>query len=287
MILRGEVMDVLIRLNKAVEYIENHLDEDIDISNAARIACENEDGFKRIFRSLTGLTVNEYIRKRRLSLAVSDIHNGEKIIDVSIKYGFNSSDSFCRAFKKQHNTTPNVVRDLSVPVNIYPPVSFHINIKGAEKMNFKIVEKEETVVFGFLRKLDVMADNRWKDENAMWSEDADHIPEKICSGYDGIWYGIWNNGSYTIARNKKDVQSDKAEMHIIPAGKYAVFTTEKGGYAGDELPKLRDLIFNSWLPGSEYRQKSDFELEVYHLWTNRTERREKRYYEIWVPVENK
>lgn len=76
-------------------------------------------------------------------------------------------------------------------------------------------------------------------------------------------------------------------MHIIPAGKYAVFTTEKGGYAGDELPKLRDLIFNSWMPGSEYRQKSDFELEVYHLWTNRTERREKRYYEIWVPVENK
>lgn len=281
-------MDILIRLNKAVDYIENHLQEDIDVGIASKIACENEDGFKRIFRSLTGLTVHEYIRKRRLSLAVSDIHNGEKIIDVAIKYGFNSGDSFCRAFKNQHNATPIAVRDLTVPVHIYPPVSFHINIKGAEKMNFKIIEREELAVFGFSRKLDVTADNRWKDVHMMWSEDADHIPEKICSGYDGIWYGIWNKSSYAIARNKTDVSwADKLERHIIPAGKYAVFTTEKGGYAGDELPKLRDLIFNSWLPNSEYNQKFDFELEVYHLWTDRAERREKRYYEIWVPVENK
>lgn len=56
---------------------------------------------------------------------------------------------------------------------------------------------------------------------------------------------------------------------------------------GDELPKLRDLIFNSWMPGSEYNQKYDYELEVYHLWTNGAERRQKRYYEIWLPLEDK
>ena len=281
-------MDILIRLNKAVDYIENHLQEDVDIGNASKIACENEDSFKRIFRSLTGLTVHEYIRKRRLSLAVSDIHNGEKIIDVAIKYGFNSGDSFCRAFKNQHNATPIAVRDLTVPVHIYPPVSFHINIKGAEKMNFKIIERAELEVFGFSRKLDVTADSRWKDAYVMWSEDADHIPEKICSGYDGIWYGIWNKSSYAIARDKADIFcAEKMERYTIPAGKYAVFTTEKGGYAGEQLPKLRDLIFNAWLPNSEYGQKFDFELEVYHLWTDRAERRKKRYYEIWVPVENK
>lgn len=280
-------MDILNRLNKAVDYIENHLDENININEAAKIVCESEDSFKRLFRSLTGMTVNEYIRKRRLSLAVTDIHNGEKIIDIAIKYGFGCSDSFCRAFKKQHGVTPKVVQNLSVSVCIFPPVSFHIKIKGAEKMNFKIVDREETIVYGFARKLDVTADNRWNDECIMWSEDSEHIPEKICSGYDGLWYGVWNNGSYAIARNQNDVQANNAEKFIIPSGKYAVFTTEKGGYAGEILPKLRDLIFNSWLPNSEYNQRFDFELEIYHLWTNRAERREKRYYEIWVPVESK
>lgn len=280
-------MDILNQLINAVDYIETNLDADIRIDEAAKIACESEDSFKRIFRSLTGMTVKEYTRKRRLSLAVDDIHCGEKIIDIAIKYGYNSTDSFRRAFTAQHGVTPAAVRHSSVSVNIYPPVSFHIKIKGAEKMNFKIVEKEETVVHGFSRKLDVAADSRWKDEYIMWSEDSENIPKKICSGYDGIWYGIWNNGTYTIARNKEDVQSNSTEQHIIPDGKYAVFTTDKGGYAGDELPRLRDLIFNSWLPVSNYIQASDFELEVYHLWSDRAERRQKRYYEIWIPVENK
>lgn len=280
-------MDILNQLNNAVDYIETHLDTDIRIGEAAKIACESEDGFKRIFRSLTGMTVKEYIRKRRLSLAVDDIHRGEKIIDIAIKYGYDSTDSFRRAFTAQHSVTPAAVRNSSVSVNIYPPVSFHIKIKGAEKMDFKIVEKEESVVHGFSRKLDIAADSRWKDEYIMWSEDSEHIPEKICSGYDGIWYGIWNNGTYTIARNEENVQLHGTEQHIIPAGKYAVFTTDKGGYAGDELPRLRDLIFNAWLPSSDYIQKSDFELEVYHLWSDRAERRQKRYYEIWIPVENK
>ena len=142
------------------------------------------------------------------------------------------------------------------------------------------------IVHGFSKKLDVAADNRWNDECIMWSEESEHIPEKICSGYNGIWYGIWNKGNYTIARKKEDTQSDNTEKHIIPAGKYAVFTTDRGEYAGDELPKLRDLIINSWLPSSDYIQKADYELEVYHLWSDHTERR-KKYYEIWIPVENK
>lgn len=286
MILRGIAMDILNQLNSAIDYIETHLDTDINMREAAKIACESEDGFKRIFRSLTGMTVNEYIRKRRLSIAVDNLHNGEKVIDIAIKYGYNSADSFRRAFITQHGITPINVRNSSVSVNIYPPVSFHIKIKGAEKMNFKIVEKEEMIVHGFSKKLDVAADNRWNDECIMWSEKSEHIPEKICSGYNGIWYGIWNKGNYTIARKKEDTQSDNTEKHIIPAGKYAVFTTDRGEYAGDELPKLRDLIINSWLPSSDYIQKADYELEVYHLWSDHTERR-KKYYEIWIPVENK
>lgn len=279
-------MDMLSRLNEAIVYIENHLCGEIDMNEIAKITCESVDAFQRIFKTLTSMTVREYIRKRRLSLAVFDIQNSdERIIDIALKYGYESADSFRRAFVNQHNITPTEARNSYALTSIYPPISFHIIIKGEEKMNFKIVESDEIEVYGVSRKFDGQASDRFEQEHIMWADDCDFVPSKICEGYDGIWYGIWNGGAYTIAREKENVQGTNLEKHVIPAGTYAVFITERGGYAGDELPKLRDLIFNSWLPSSPYKQKDDYELEVYHLWTDRSERRKNRYYEIRVPVE--
>lgn len=286
MISRGEGMDIS-RLNNAMAYIENHLCTEIDMAKAASVACESEDSFARIFRALTNITLKEYIRKRRLTLAVSDIHRGEKIIDIALKYGYESADSFRRAFVAQHAISPSDARNKELSVNIYPPLSFHITIKGAQKMEFKIIEREETAVYGFSRDFAASAGERWDEENTMWALDCDHLPEKICTGYDGIWYGIWDSGRYAIARDKENVQARDAEKIIIPSGTYAVFTTEKGCYAGDALPKLRDLIFNSWLDESGYRQKGNYELEVYHLRTDRAQRRAERYYEIQIPIEAK
>lgn len=279
-------MDILSRLNEAIVYIENHLCGEIDMNEIAKIACESADGFQRIFKTLTSMTVKEYIRKRRLSLAVSDIQNGdEKIIDIALKYGYESADSFRRAFESQHKITPTAARNASALTSVYPPLSFHIKIKGAEKMNFKIVESDEIEVYGVSRIFGGQASERFEQEHIMWTEDCDCVSSKICEGYDGTWYGIWNGGTYMIAREEENVQGTNLEKHTIPAGTYAVFITECGGYAGDELPKLHDLIFSSWLPSSPYRQKDDYELEVYHLWTDRSERRKKRYYEIRIPVE--
>ena len=120
----------------------------------------------------------------------------------------------------------------------------------------------------------------------MWSVDAEHYPEKICNGYDGVWYGIFDNGSYSIARNQQDVDSHNLERITVSAGKYAVFTTQKGGYAGTELPRLHELIFNSWLPETNYKIKSEYIVEVYHLATNKAERRKNRYYEMWIPIDD-
>lgn len=121
----------------------------------------------------------------------------------------------------------------------------------------------------------------------MWALECDFVPGKICNGFDGIWYGLWSGNTYWIARSPEDAAVPGLETTVIPAGTYAAFTTERGGFAGDELPKLREQIFDAWLPDSGYVQKGDTEVEVYHLWTDRAERREKRYYEIWIPVEKK
>ena len=118
----------------------------------------------------------------------------------------------------------------------------------------------------------------------MWSIDYEHYPEKICQGYDGIWYGIFENGKYSIARKKEDVEFNGLEKIKIKSGKYAVFTTDKGGYAGDELSKMHDLIFNSWLKDTQYNIKREYIIEVFHLATDRAKRRKNRYYEIYIPI---
>ena len=151
------------------------------------------------------------------------------------------------------------------------------------KMSIKTVDEFE--VYGVTEHFGGTSDERFEKERSMWDENYDNAPKRICNGYNGTWYGIWNNGDYTIARMKNDTEFDDLERIVIPGGQYAVFTSEKGGYAGNELPKLHELIYKSWLPTSVYKAKSDLEIEVFHLWTDRAERREKRYYEIWIPIE--
>lgn len=279
-------MDVLKELNEVSLYIENHITDDIDITELAKITMQNSDSFSRLFGYMVGMTINEYIRRRKLSLAINDLQNSDaKIIDIAMKYGWNSSDAFTKAFVNQHGITPTNARNKIGSVKIYPPVSFEVNVKGAKEMDFKIIDVEGFEVYGLSKQFGCQAAERFKQENIMWSVDAEHYPEKICNGYDGVWYGIWNNGLYSIARNENDVEYNNLEKIFIAQGKYAVFTTEKGGWAGAELPRLHDLIFNSWLPNSNYKIKKEYIIEVYHLATDKAERRKNRYYEMWIPIE--
>lgn len=130
----------------------------------------------------------------------------------------------------------------------------------------------------------------------MWADNCDDVPGKLCEGrwnqagstsYDGVWYGVWQDGKYMIARDRADTRTDKLEARKLPAGTYAAFKTECGGLAWEEFPKLFELIFDSWLPASEYRQKYDLVIEVLHLWTDHDLRQKNRYYEVWIPVELK
>lgn len=278
-------MNILNELNEACNYIENNIENEIDIKEIARITNQSTDSINRFFVSMLGITIKEYIRKRRLSLAVYDLQNSdEKITDIAFKYGFNSYDSFCKAFLNQHHVTPTQAKNPSCEVNIFPPATFEINVKGAQKIKFKICDLEEFEVYGISKNFNCQSSDRFKQEKEMWSIDYEHYPEKICQGYDGIWYGIFENGKYSIARKKEDVEFNGLEKIKIKSGKYAVFTTDKGGYAGDELSKTHDLIFNSWLKDTQYNIKREYIIEVFHLATDREKRRKNRYYEIYIPI---
>ena len=274
-------MDMLRRLNDEVLYIESHLCDDSSPDEIARIACIPYDSFVRFFGYLTGMTLKEYMRRRKLTLAAYELLLGEtRIIDAAVKYGWDSADAFSRAFRAQHGVLPSKVR--GAELRIYPPVSFHISTKGAKEMKLRIMKTEEIRLLGFSKPFTADAAGRFDEEHIMWAEESDRYSTRLSTQNPGIWYGIWNRGIYAIAKKPEEVVCTDAEEIVIPAGEYAVVTSEFGGFAGEELPRLREQLFSQWLPESGYTAAGDYEVEVYHLFPR--EQRNKRQYELWVPI---
>lgn len=276
-------MNLLEQLDRAVAYIEAHLCDEIDMDELARIACVTADSFARFFSYICGMTLQEYIRRRRLTRAAYEIQGSDsRVIDIAVKYGYNSADAFTKAFLKQHGITPTQARGRHQPLKVYPPVSFHIMVKGAKEMRVRVIETKAVRLRGLSKRFTGLAADRFAQEHVMWGIELDDYARRINPEIGGTWYGIWDNGTYWIAKAEEEAVTADTEEVALPAGTWAVFSTGYGGFAGDELPGLRELIFDSWLPDSGYAQAGDYEVEVYHLFPK--EEKGKRHYEIWVPV---
>lgn len=288
-------MNVLKQLNLAISYIEENLCAEFNLDTAAKIACVSTDSFIRFFSYMTGMTINEYIRRRKLTQAAYDLkHSKSTIIDIAIKYGYNSQAAFSRAFSNQHNISPTEYRKNGGLLKVYPPASFHIMIKGAKEMNFKVIELNETKVYGITRQFEGQGYKTHEElRHIMWADTCENIPSLLCEGnwnqagntsYDGVWYGIWENGKYMIAREGTNIKNGNFDFCVIPAGTYATFKTEPGALAWEEFPRLFELIFESWLPTSGYTLNGDIIIEILHLWTDHDLRQKNRYYEVWIPI---
>ena len=142
-------MEITASLNAAMRYIEKHLFDVIDFTVVARIACCSEYQFRRMFSYLAGMPLNEYIRKRKLSYAADLLYSGdEKIIDISLKCGYESPDAFGKAFQIQYGVTPSAFRKDSFASTAFPPLFFHLTLKRGIEMDYRIVERGEFYVMG-------------------------------------------------------------------------------------------------------------------------------------------
>jgi len=276
-------MDILQGLNAAIGYIEQNLQHKPDMEQAARLASHSADGFMRMFSYLTGMSVSEYLRRRRLTQAAYDLQRGRAVLETALRWGYDSPDAFRRAFARQHGMTPSEACRPGAALKIFPPLTFKINFQGGREMDFRIVETQEIMLKGVSKQFEGDASERFEQEHLMWADHHDNAPGLISTTYPGVWFGVWDGGTYRIARGPEDIDgTGPLEELAIPGGTYAVFRTGHGGFAGDELPRLRGEIFGAWLGESGYSQTRDYEVEVYHLAPK--EEKEKRYYEIWVPV---
>ena len=141
-------MEWLKHMNDALEYMEDNLAADISIEQAARLACCSQYHFQRMFSYIIGVPLSEYVRNRRLTKAALDLQSGDKVIDVALRYGYDSPTAFNRAFQAVHGIAPSAAQKQGTVLKAYPRVSFQITVKGVAEMEYRIVEKEAFRIVG-------------------------------------------------------------------------------------------------------------------------------------------
>ena len=136
------------RMNSAIAYIENNLENDVDINEIAKHASSSSYHFQRMFFAIIGITPAEYIRRRKLTLAATDLASDNKrVIDIALKYGYQSPNAFTRALRNMHGVNPKDVGYADVKLSAFNRVFFHVEIKGGGNMNYKIIEKPCKLIF--------------------------------------------------------------------------------------------------------------------------------------------
>ncbi len=279
-------------LQKALDYIEDHLDEKLEVSEIAKQACLSSFHFQRTFAVLTDTTIGEYIRRRRLSAAGQELMNKDlRVIDAAIKYGYDSPEAFTKAFRKQHGTTPSKIRNGKGKLTIYNPFAIQIVLKGAEPMNVKIVEMDKFQAIGKKKSYSYKQGENLREIPLFWEEaNRDGTTVSLVEWNDGLIKGILGicaevtsttkDMDYWIAAASTKENAEGYETITIPQSKWAVF--EVHGPMPYSMQNTWKQIYTEWFPKSGYVQTSSPQLEVYG--EGKPDNAD-YYSEIWIPVD--
>ena len=285
-------MEWIKRLNASIDYIERHLEGRVDYQQAAQIACCSVFHYQRMFSYIADIPLGEYIRRRRMTLAAFALQQerGEKVIDIALRYGYDSPTAFARAFKAVHGVSPSRAREKGVRLSAYPRIAFHVTIKGEVQMEYRIVEKEAFRIVGVKRHYDLaVAQEADTGIPAFWSEAGGVIP-KLCELMDRSPEGILGvctcmDGSdfdyYIAAATTKEAPEGMAQYEI-PACTWAVFPCV--GPMPGAIQRLQKRIASEWLPTSGYTYADAPDIECY---TDGDMSAPDYRCEVWLPVVKK
>ncbi len=290
-------MDSLNSMNNAMVYIEEHLTDDIDYSEVSKIASCSEYHFKRMFSFLSGIGLSEYIRRRRLTLAALDLKDTNlRIIDVAVKYGYDSADAFSRAFHSMHGILPSEARSENTQLKAYPRMTFQLSIKGGCEMNYRIVEKGPFKLVGVKKRVPIIFEGVnpeiAKMTELLTPEVIKHLkaisdmePRGIISASTNFSEGrMEEKGELDHYIGVATSSNDTADFDVlkIDASTWAVF--ESIGPFPETLQNVWGRIYSEWFPSSGYEAAPGPEI----LWNESPDTGNPKYRsEIWIPVKKK
>lgn len=280
-------------LQKAINYMEDHLLDEIKIEDIAFQANASSFHFQRTFSVLTNVSVGDYLRRRRLTLAAEELlRTEEKVIDIANKYGYDTPEAFTKAFRRQHGVSPSEARKGIGKLQSYNRLVIQVSLKGVEPMKYSIIEKEAFQIVGIKRSYSFANGENQIGIPKLWNEvNADGTCDSIAQLNNGPVNGVL--GVCVVDETSKQTQQmdywiatayegDKREdllQREIPASKWAVF--EVHGPMPEAMHRVWKQIFSEWFPSSGYEHAGTPELEVYPM----EDASNSDYYsEIWIPV---
>ncbi|MDQ0724974.1 AraC family transcriptional regulator [Paenibacillus sp. W4I10] len=292
-------MEMLKLLRQSIDYVEQHLHLPIEIEDIARSAMSSKYHFQRMFHAVTGVTVTQYVRNRRLTLAAQELAGTDcKVIDVALKYGYDSPAAFTKAFQRMHGVTPLAAKKMNVKLKAFPRISFQIQIKGETEMNYRIVEEMESTVFGktvtihmdAYKEIPVFVEEIWK--NGIHDQINELAGRPAGSLLYGYHFDFNEDGSkrYLMGAelpNGKQVTDEFTLLHV-PSQTYAVFdskeTVPDDVEIGLGILNIWKRIYSEWFPSTNFEQVEGPCIEKYY-WVDDTH--QDSICEVWIPVSKK
>lgn len=285
-------MDWISGIQKALDYIENHINEELNYEAIVKEAACSNFYFQRIFSILCGISIGDYIRYRRLTLAGNELSKtNKKVIDVAFEYGYESPESFSRAFLKFHGITPSEAKKDGSKLKSFSPLSVQIILRGGSIMDYKIVEKP---AFTVLEKVELHSVDDSQNKNsipAFWTRShKDGTVKTLLELTDdktyifGICYNTPKDNKdfeYSIAAVYEDggIIPEGFRINKIPARTWAVFETT--GAMPNAIQDLFHKILSEFFPTSAYQPTYEMDIEAYTA-GNMSSPCYKS--EIWIPV---
>lgn len=265
-------------IQAAIDYIEENLTGELDVHQIAARAYVSAFHFQRIFSSLCGVSLGEYIRRRRLTQAAQELIRGCKVIDAAVKYGYDSPDSFARAFRRFHGVLPSQATQPGIMLQSFAPMMIDLNQEGGTMLEYKIVEKAPFTVVGYQKQFNNETSYqeipKWWEE-MMGQNSAVMGMFGVCIDTDGKLF------DYLIADLYQPWQPvpEGCVTHTIPGGTWAVFPCTLG-----TLQETNTKMWRDWLPAcKEYKLGGKYNLEFYYELNE--ENPPSSPVELWLPIE--
>ncbi len=268
-------------IQTAIEYIEQNIDNEIAVNEIAEKVCISEYHFRRIFSAVCGITISEYIRNRKLSVAAQELSGGAiKVIDAALKYGYESPDSFARAFTKFHGITPSEAKEKGAKLHEFTPLRIDILSAGGTMMEYRIMEKPAMTLIGRKRAFD--AENSYHKIPEFWDEHWEDGGSEIVTGMYGLC--VDSDGRYFDYYIADNYVPEKAvpegyEIITLPAGIWAIFPCTLG-----TLQDTNTKMWKEWLLNCrEYQLSGKYNIEMYTPPCEADP--QSSYCELWLPLE--
>ncbi|MGE7765102.1 AraC family transcriptional regulator [Peribacillus sp. NPDC096540] len=280
-------------IQKAINYMEEHLLDDLTIESISRQANASVFHFQRTFTILTDISVGEYVRRRRLTLAAQEISRTScKVIDLAYKYGYDTPEAFSKAFRRQHGVSPSEARKYIGKLTFYERLVIQVILKGEIPMKYNIIERDSFQLIGIKREFSLVNGENLIGIPKLWdkvnSDGTDHQLGKLNNGQIKGLLGVCvdkrileqnETMDYWIATEYDGQAPEEYSSLTIPASKWVIF--EVHGPMPDAIQEVWKRIFSEWFPTSGYEHAGTPEMEVY---TDDDASNPDYYSEIWIPV---